>query len=296
MPGLDGKELTTALKIAKKKPRNFLFAAGSKVEDHYLELSKKRIPKSKAKEAKAAAGAPKAYMGVVEFDKDTGELVFQTNANFADKQTKALRMLVKKRAGLKSIEPVLKLVEVIEERDFEDEDENQDNQNQDSDSNVNNQQDAEHDANAEDNDDQASADDAEGGLGVSQKQLAQASLAWEKTRGAIKKDVEKLQKEIIKTFKDAPNSKDLAKSVKQMDAIVKDFGDDLGDKIDKLVNATGEEAIRLQQSVQSEIKKQLNHVQKDPLFKQIDKNPFAPVAIQKTAEQSLKAIDKMFSN
>ncbi|MEL7472327.1 MAG: hypothetical protein AAGK04_03345, partial [Planctomycetota bacterium] len=123
MPGLDGKALIAALKVAKKKPRNFLFAAGSKLEDHYLDLSKKRIPKSKAKEAKAAAGSPKAYQGVVEFDSDTGQLIFKTKLGFADKQTKALRMLVKKRAGLKSVEPVLQLVEELDEVDFEDDDE-----------------------------------------------------------------------------------------------------------------------------------------------------------------------------
>ncbi|MEL7472752.1 MAG: hypothetical protein AAGK04_05480 [Planctomycetota bacterium] len=123
MPGLDGKELTTALKAAKKKPRNFLFAAGSKLEDHYLDLSKKKIPKSRTKEAKAAAGAPKAYTGVVEFDKNSGELQFKTAVGFADKQSKALRMLVKKRAGLTSLTPVLKLVEDLKEQDFEDEEE-----------------------------------------------------------------------------------------------------------------------------------------------------------------------------
>ncbi|MEL7472750.1 MAG: hypothetical protein AAGK04_05470 [Planctomycetota bacterium] len=117
MPGLDGKELTTELKICKKKPRNFLFAAGSKLEDHYLDLSKRKIPRSRMQEAKAAAKSPKAYLGVVEFDKPSGELRFKTTLGFADKQSKALRMLVKKRAGLTAFTPVLKLVDDLDEQD-----------------------------------------------------------------------------------------------------------------------------------------------------------------------------------
>lgn len=111
MAGLNGKALTDELKLCKKKPRHFLFAAGSRLEDHYLYLSKKKIPKSLTKEAKAAAGAPKAHLGVVELNRDTGELEFRTSQGFSDKHGKALRALVKKRAGLTSVNAVFRLVE-----------------------------------------------------------------------------------------------------------------------------------------------------------------------------------------
>ena len=119
MAGLDGKELTAALKMAKKKPRNFVFSAGSKLEQHFLELSKKKIPKGVIKDAKAATKSPKAFAGVCEFQ--DGVLVFKTKLSFGDMHSKALRQLVKKRAGLTSLTVELKQVDKLEEKDFEDE-------------------------------------------------------------------------------------------------------------------------------------------------------------------------------
>jgi len=117
MAGLDDKELTAALKMAKKKPRNFVFSAGSKLEQHFLELSKKKIPKGVVKDAKAQTKSPKAFQGVCEYR--DGVLVFQTKLSFGDQHSKALRQLVKKRAGLSSLTAELKQVDKIEERDFE---------------------------------------------------------------------------------------------------------------------------------------------------------------------------------
>lgn len=298
MAGMDGKELIAALKQAKKKPRNFLFAAGTKLEEHYLFISKKRIPRSMKSDAKAAAKTPKVYFGVCEYDKATKTLVFSTTEAFADKQEKGIRKLFKQRLALKSIEPELRLVATIEERDFDDVDEG-DLDDDDDEAPVS----AAPSGGPEEEEEQipagASTQASEPVAAtatvepLSPEKYETAQKAWDKTREVIAKDVEKLKKEIVKQMKDAPDPGGVVKAVKQLDEVL----DGLGDTLSKALNASAkaknaDDARKGHESAQKLIREYETFLKRDPIMKGIDDNPFTKVSVRKTADAALKALSK----
>lgn len=290
MAGLDGKELTAALKIAKKKPRNYLFAAGSKLEEHYLFLSKKRIPKSMMKEAKAASKSPKAYLGTCEYDKDSGVLVFETDKPFADKQVKGLRNLVKKRGGLKSLETELKQVAAIKEMDFDDDDD--DSVTGDAPAGPINQEEEESmPAGAA----SQQAPEPQAAPAVSSEKFLQAEAAWNKTRELLSKDVDKLKKAIVTEMRGVDDTAGLVKSVKQLDSVLDKLGDDLSKTLKQAANAGGDEAAKFQKQAMNQINDYARYVKTDPMVKGLDSNPFTKVNIKKAAQSALDVLEKTLS-
>lgn len=119
----DGDTLTKELKMAAKVGRNFIFSPASSPEETFLALSKKKIPASELKAAKAQT-KKKAYQGSAT--KVGPMLVFETPLPVSPALTIKLRAAVKAQTKYKG---KLELKQNLgwEEGDFtEDEDEGED--------------------------------------------------------------------------------------------------------------------------------------------------------------------------
>jgi hypothetical protein len=129
------------------------------------------------------------------------------------------------------------------------------------------------------------------------KTFTQAAAAWSKTRDLVQQELKKLQTSILTKFKDVPDVKKLAGSVKQLDGIL----DKLDDRLTRtLTQAAGApdagQATEKQREANAIIKEYAAYVSRDPLLKSIDQNPFVKLNVHRTLSSALKAIaEKMAS-
>lgn len=123
------------------------------------------------------------------------------------------------------------------------------------------------------------------------KTFTQVGAAWAKTRDIVQKDLKKLQKAILIEFKDVPGVKKLVGSVKQLDSVLDRLDDRLTKKLDEAAKSRDmTEASERRKEANKLIEDYLKYVNRDPLVKNIDKNPFVKLSVQKVLSSSLKAL------
>jgi hypothetical protein len=119
---------------------------------------------------------------------------------------------------------------------------------------------------------------------------AQARLLWRQTRDRAGAELQALKKAIIETYAGLPEQEDARDAVDDLDRALAGFDDRLEDLLDKGLNATAERRQAINAQAVDVIRDYQKFVEGEPLFADLDDNPFQPVTITRTVRAVLNTL------
>ena len=131
-----------------------------------------------------------------------------------------------------------------------------------------------------------------GAKGVSNVVLQQSRLAWDAARKKVASDIVKLQKAIVDAFQGESELAAATKAAQKLDGLLKLFDERLSDKLDQALNAAEPEVRQKHmRDAAGQLRRYRGMLDKNPLVKEIDGNPFAPVSVHKTLSSTLALLE-----
>jgi len=123
--------------------------------------------------------------------------------------------------------------------------------------------------------------------------FTQSRLAWGAARTKVQAELQKLEKEILESYRDRAEVFDaVTNSVRKLDTILANFDESLSDKLDEALNAADAEThAKLHDEARVIIGRYRRFLDSDPLVQEVDDNPFVPVAVQSTLEKTLSLLE-----
>lgn len=124
--------------------------------------------------------------------------------------------------------------------------------------------------------------------------IAKARMAWVATRQKVETDLSKLQAAFGSAFKGHEQEDQLAKAFHdRVETVLDTLDDGLARTLDAVNNAKDPtERQKLVQQAHSLLRKYREHVATDPTIAAIDHNPFVPMALGKTMNTTIDALDR----
>lgn len=119
----------------------------------------------------------------------------------------------------------------------------------------------------------------------------QTRLAWVATRAKVQAELKKLEAAILDRYKGQTVRPAVAKSVRQLDRVLRVFDESLNDKLDGALNASDPaEKQRWHAEARAEIERYQRFLATDPLVQELDGNPFMPVTVRSTLDKTLSTL------
>lgn len=122
-------------------------------------------------------------------------------------------------------------------------------------------------------------------------QLQQARLIWEATLKKVRGERDKLVTTILAEFEDADDKAIAAEATSVIQTTLDNFNEQLLDKLDEALNATTDDE-RAQHNGEAAtlLEGYLQQLQDEPIFAELDANPFTPVKLHETLAKSLTGL------
>ncbi|MGE0387172.1 MAG: hypothetical protein AB7Q97_20810 [Gammaproteobacteria bacterium] len=120
--------------------------------------------------------------------------------------------------------------------------------------------------------------------------FTQSRLAWIATRKKVADDLQKLEKSIVEMYEGHGVADEVKRAVRKLDTILENFDESLVDKLDEALNADAAEHDRLHGEARTIIGRYLKFLETDALVKELDGNPFVPVAVNATLTKTLSTL------
>ena len=124
--------------------------------------------------------------------------------------------------------------------------------------------------------------------------IAKAKAAWSATRVKIEADLAKMMKQLEAALSDHEMADELAASCKaRVDGVLQHLDEALSHKLDE-VNKAPDPASRAKLVAEAHqvIARYTGHIGNDPTIKELDENPFVPLALVKTLTTTLRALSR----
>jgi len=119
----------------------------------------------------------------------------------------------------------------------------------------------------------------------------QTRQVWEATRGKVTSEMRKLEDAILAAYAGRPGLPAVAQSVRQFDRVLDVFDESLLGHLDQAVASTDPtERARWHAEARNDIERYRANLQRDALVRELDANPFVPVAVQATLARTLDTL------
>jgi hypothetical protein len=122
--------------------------------------------------------------------------------------------------------------------------------------------------------------------------FTKSSMAWTATRKKIDGEVAKLSAALQKAYAEDGLADEVVKQFKQrLDPVLAKFDSGLAQTLDAASNATdAQQRAQLVAQAKQQISSYQQAIGQEPLFKQLDSNPFVPIAVLPTLQATLTAL------
>ncbi len=119
----------------------------------------------------------------------------------------------------------------------------------------------------------------------------QSRLAWLASRKKIQGELQKLEQAILAHYSGHAAMPAIATGVRKLDRVLDLFDEELADTLDAALNATDPAVkLRLHDEARTIIARYEGFLAQDAMVRELDGNPFVPVAVQATLAGSLKVL------
>jgi hypothetical protein len=119
---------------------------------------------------------------------------------------------------------------------------------------------------------------------------AQARLLWRQTRDRAEAELRALKKAIVETYDGLPEQAEARDAVDDLDRALAGFDERLEDLLDKGLNAPAERRQAINARAVDVIRDYQKFVEGEPLFADLDDNPFQPVTITRNVRSVLNTL------
>lgn len=126
--------------------------------------------------------------------------------------------------------------------------------------------------------------------------LQRARLKWESTRGTVAGQLRALAAAIVTATRDEPWAGEAAGNTPLLFAMLDTFDTRLGDTLDEALNA--QDAMRRTERLRAAraiLKDYSGYLQSDPIFEELDENPFLPVTIRRDLTAVLTELERQIA-
>ena len=139
----------------------------------------------------------------------------------------------------------------------------------------------------------AARPDATGALPASEGvRYGQARLLWSAARGKVRRELRTLADAILAHYSAPAAQADIAAGVRKLDTVLELFDDSLDEVLDAASNAADTAArAPLHDRARVLIARYQGFLHTDPLVRELDANPFVPIAAQATLSATLALLD-----
>jgi len=119
----------------------------------------------------------------------------------------------------------------------------------------------------------------------------QTRLAWGATRKKIQGELQKLEKAILDAYKNHTVLPEVAKGVRKLDQVLEVFDESLNDALDAALNSADPDVKkRHHDEARDIIAKYQGFLKSDAMVRELDANPFVPIAVQSTLSSTLAVL------
>lgn len=124
--------------------------------------------------------------------------------------------------------------------------------------------------------------------------IAKSRMAWAATRQRIEAEIAKLAKQFEAAFTDHESADELVASFKaRVDSVLHHLDEALSHKLDEVNKAhDAAQRAKLVEEAHALIVRYSQHIASDPTIKELDENPFVPMAVAKMLTATLSALSK----
>lgn len=122
--------------------------------------------------------------------------------------------------------------------------------------------------------------------------FTQSRLAWGAARNKVHAELQKLEAAILDVYRDYDVFDEVRNGVRRLDEILQAFDEALIDKLDEALNA--EDAAvhaKLLNEAREIIRRYRHYLESDSLVRDIDANPFVPIAVESTMDKTLAVLE-----
>ena len=118
-----------------------------------------------------------------------------------------------------------------------------------------------------------------------------ARLLWDDTRQSVQSQLRKLESAIREATKDQPYAEEAARNTPLLYEMLETFDTRLSDKLDEALNAAApEDRSRRQKEAKGILAEYITYLKSEPIFAELDENPFVPVTIRRDLTDALTRI------
>jgi hypothetical protein len=119
----------------------------------------------------------------------------------------------------------------------------------------------------------------------------QTRLVWVATRGAVQAELKKLEQAILENCSGEAVQPEVTQSVRKLDRVLDLFDESLIDNLDKALNSADSAAKQhWHDEARAVIARYQSYLDTDPLVKELDGNPFVPIAVQAKLSSTLATL------
>jgi hypothetical protein len=131
-----------------------------------------------------------------------------------------------------------------------------------------------------------------GGGAVGPVVYAKSRLAWLAARKKMETDLETLRQRLIDHYKDAAIADDLdGRYAERVGPVLRNLDEELADTLDMAINETNPDKRKdLIEAARGVIKRYQDFVASEPIFGELDANPFVPLSVAKTMTATLTTL------
>ena len=124
--------------------------------------------------------------------------------------------------------------------------------------------------------------------------IAKSRMAWTATRQRIEAEIAKLAKQFEAAFTDHESADELVASFRaRVDSVLHHLDEALSHKLDEVNKAhDAAQRAKLVEEAHALIVRYSQHIASDPTIKELDENPFVPMAVAKMLTATLSALSK----
>jgi hypothetical protein len=127
-------------------------------------------------------------------------------------------------------------------------------------------------------------------------QLAKARQVWIATRAKIQNDIAKLQSSLAAAYEGHDLAQELQDAFnKRVEPVLANLDASLAHKLDELAATEGEQHAVLIKEARAIIASYERFLDSDDVIGHLDRNPLVPIAIRKTLDGSLEALNKVLA-
>ncbi|HEY4084271.1 MAG TPA: hypothetical protein VGM81_26585 [Burkholderiaceae bacterium] len=119
----------------------------------------------------------------------------------------------------------------------------------------------------------------------------QSRLAWLASRKKVEGELKKLEQAILARYKTSAALPAVTEGVRKLDRVLEVFDESLADTLDAALNAA-DPAVkqRFHEEARGIIRRYEDFLKTDPIVRELDANPFVPIAVQSTLTSTLSVL------